>query len=146
MVSRIVAFGAVAGGLAAAASDRTDRALAQIAEGCELTKDFGTLGFQFRQRVWHESSLLYLSVYEHSERGDKKIPANYHSCVAHPGKQYELTQGTAFARLRDAAGSVETELNLVYRAEVAELADARGSGPRTRKGGGVRVPSSAPSF
>ena len=66
--------------------------------------------------------------------------------VAHPGKQYELTQGTAFARLRDAAGSVETELNLVYRAEVAELADARGSGPRTRKGVGVRVPSSAPSF
>ena len=56
----------------------------------------------------------------------KKILANYHSCVAHPGKQYELTQGTAFARLRDAAGSVETELNLVYRAEVAELADARG--------------------
>jgi hypothetical protein len=32
----------------------------------------------------------------------------------------------------------------VYRAEVAELADARGSGPRTRKGVGVRVPSSAP--
>ena len=30
-------------------------------------------------------------------------------------------------------------------AEVAELADARGSGPRTRKGVGVRVPSSAPS-
>ena len=30
------------------------------------------------------------------------------------------------------------------RAEVAELADARGSGPRTRKGVGVRVPSSAP--
>jgi hypothetical protein len=55
-----------------------------------------------------------------------------------------LTQGTAFARLRDAAGSAETELNFVYRAEVAELADARGSGPRTRKGVGVRVPSSAP--
>ena len=30
------------------------------------------------------------------------------------------------------------------KAEVAELADARGSGPRTRKGVGVRVPSSAP--
>jgi hypothetical protein len=30
------------------------------------------------------------------------------------------------------------------QAEVAELADARGSGPRTRKGVGVRVPSSAP--
>src|SRR5580658_9803236 len=29
-------------------------------------------------------------------------------------------------------------------AVVAELADARGSGPRTRKGVGVRVPSSAP--
>ena len=35
---------------------------------------------------------------------------------------------------------------LVYRAEVAELADARGSGPRTRKGVGVRVPSSAPGI
>jgi hypothetical protein len=32
------------------------------------------------------------------------------------------------------------------RAEVAELADAHGSGPCTRKGVGVRVPSSAPSF
>ena len=31
-------------------------------------------------------------------------------------------------------------------AEVAELADARGSGPRTRKGVGVRVPSSAPNI
>ena len=30
------------------------------------------------------------------------------------------------------------------RAEVAELADAHGSGPCTRKGVGVRVPSSAP--
>jgi hypothetical protein len=29
---------------------------------------------------------------------------------------------------------------------VAELADAHGSGPCTRKGVGVRVPSSAPSF
>ncbi len=31
------------------------------------------------------------------------------------------------------------------RAEVAELADAHGSGPCTRKGVGVRVPSSAPT-
>src|SRR5579871_3302680 len=31
-------------------------------------------------------------------------------------------------------------------AEVAELADAHGSGPCTRKGVGVRVPSSAPEF
>ena len=31
-------------------------------------------------------------------------------------------------------------------AEVAELADAHGSGPCTRKGVGVRVPSSAPKF
>jgi hypothetical protein len=30
------------------------------------------------------------------------------------------------------------------RAEVAELADAHGSGPCARKGVGVRVPSSAP--
>ena len=34
----------------------------------------------------------------------------------------------------------------VSRAEVAELADAHGSGPCTRKGVGVRVPSSAPFF
>ena len=32
------------------------------------------------------------------------------------------------------------------RAEVAELADAHGSGPCTRKGVGVRVPSSAPAI
>jgi hypothetical protein len=56
-----------------------------------------------------------------------------------------LTPGPAFARLRVAACSVETS-GLVYRAEVAELADARGSGPRTRKGVGVRVPSSAPEI
>ena len=31
-----------------------------------------------------------------------------------------------------------------HNAEVAELADAHGSGPCTRKGVGVRVPSSAP--
>jgi hypothetical protein len=31
-------------------------------------------------------------------------------------------------------------------AEVAELADAHGSGPCTRKGVGVRVPSSAPGL
>ena len=36
------------------------------------------------------------------------------------------------------------QLAPVIQAEVAELADARGSGPRTRKGVGVRVPSSAP--
>ena len=55
----------------------------------------------------------------------------------------DLTPGPAFARLGDAAGLAESA-ELVYRAEVAELADARGSGPRTRKGVGVRVPSSAP--
>src|ERR1035441_8507429 len=57
--------------------------------------------------------------------------------------QTHLTRGSAFARLRVAAGSAHSA-ELVYRAEVAELADARGSGPRTRKGVGVRVPSSAP--
>ena len=35
--------------------------------------------------------------------------------------------------------------HLLSRAEVAELADAHGSGPCTRKGVGVRVPSSAPT-
>src|SRR5580693_4212866 len=35
--------------------------------------------------------------------------------------------------------------SFVSRAEVAELADAHGSGPCTRKGVGVRVPSSAPT-
>ena len=55
-----------------------------------------------------------------------------------------LTWMPAFARLRIAAGSANP-VELVNRAEVAELADARGSGPRTRKGVGVRVPSSAPS-
>jgi hypothetical protein len=33
-----------------------------------------------------------------------------------------------------------------FNAEVAELADAHGSGPCTRKGVGVRVPSSAPAL
>ena len=55
----------------------------------------------------------------------------------------DLTQQPAFARLEDAAELVENA-SLVSRAEVAELADAHGSGPCTRKGVGVRVPSSAP--
>src|SRR5580700_5785916 len=49
IVSRIVRFGAVAGRFSAAASDSTDRTRAQIAEGSEMTKDFGAFGFQFRQ-------------------------------------------------------------------------------------------------
>ena len=58
-------------------------------------------------------------------------------------RRANLTQGLVFARLEIAAGSAETA-ELVFCAEVAELADARGSGPRTRKCVGVRVPSSAP--
>src|SRR6201998_954329 len=57
----------------------------------------------------------------------------------------DLTQQACFARLRDAADPAEVA-GFAYRAEVAELADARGSGPRTRKGVGVRVPSSAPNI
>jgi hypothetical protein len=57
----------------------------------------------------------------------------------------DLTQQARFARLKVAAGPAKTA-GFVSRAEVAELADARGSGPRTRKGVGVRVPSSAPIF
>ena len=49
-----------------------------------------------------------------------------------------LTLLAAFARLKVAACIA------FLRAEVAELADAHGSGPCTRKGVGVRVPSSAP--
>ena len=43
--------------------------------------------------------------------------------------------------IKTAAGRPATQ----SLAEVAELADAHGSGPCTRKGVGVRVPSSAPS-
>ena len=55
----------------------------------------------------------------------------------------DLTRLAGFARLKVAADPAEIA-GFVSRAEVAELADARGSGPRTRKGVGVRVPSSAP--
>ena len=41
---------------------------------------------------------------------------------------------------------LDRSTGLVAAAEVAELADAHGSGPCTRKGVGVRVPSSAPSL
>src|SRR5579863_3564265 len=53
-----------------------------------------------------------------------------------------LTPQPSFARLKVAAGRASAWP--VSRAEVAELADAHGSGPCTRKGVGVRVPSSAP--
>ena len=56
-----------------------------------------------------------------------------------------LTQPSAFARLKVAACSAERAEH-VSRAEVAELADAHGSGPCTRKGVGVRVPPSAPNL
>ena len=54
-----------------------------------------------------------------------------------------LTPPAPFAKLEDAAELVQNA-SFVSRAEVAELADAHGSGPCTRKGVGVRVPSSAP--
>src|SRR5947209_14958747 len=40
--------------------------------------------------------------------------------------------------------SAESFVRRTIKAEVAELADAHGSGPCARKGVGVRVPSSAP--
>ena len=61
-----------------------------------------------------------------------------------PTPPANLTPLAPFARLRDAA-RLAYAVRQVSRAEVAELADARGSGPRTRKGVGVRVPSSAPT-
>jgi len=39
---------------------------------------------------------------------------------------------------------LDSLIRLIAAAEVAELADAHGSGPCARKGVGVRVPSSAP--
>lgn len=59
------------------------------------------------------------------------------------GTHRKLTLRASFARLKDAAGRVKATRS-DSRAEVAELADAHGSGPCTRKGVGVRVPSSAP--
>ena len=53
-----------------------------------------------------------------------------------------LTLGVCFARLELAANLVYARCNA--RAEVAELADAHGSGPCTRKGVEVQVLSSAP--
>jgi hypothetical protein len=55
-----------------------------------------------------------------------------------------LTQREGFVTLGLAA-SPAVALDIHVRAEVAELADAHGSGPCTRKGVGVRVPSSAPA-
>src|ERR1700691_6302705 len=54
-----------------------------------------------------------------------------------------LTHVDAFVTL--AVAAVQRVLRRTFRAEVAELADAHGSGPCTRKGVGVRVPSSAPA-
>jgi hypothetical protein len=45
IVPRVVGLGAVASWFSTAAGNRTDRTWAQVAEGGELTKDFGTLGF-----------------------------------------------------------------------------------------------------
>ena len=56
----------------------------------------------------------------------------------------DLTPDTAFATLELAANLV-FEARCKARAEVAELADAHGSGPCTRKGVEVQVLSSAPT-
>jgi hypothetical protein len=56
----------------------------------------------------------------------------------------DLTPRLAFAKLSLAADLVHARCNT--RAEVAELADAHGSGPCTRKGVEVQVLSSAPNF
>jgi hypothetical protein len=62
----------------------------------------------------------------------------------YPRLPFDLTPRAAFARLKDTACR-SLDLKSKSRAEVAELADAHGSGPCTRKGVGVRVPSSAPN-
>jgi hypothetical protein len=54
-----------------------------------------------------------------------------------------LTANEAFAKLGELPVQ-PSRAGFFMRAEVAELADAHGSGPCTRKGVGVRVPSSAP--
>ncbi len=59
-----------------------------------------------------------------------------------PGVVARLTWVQAFVTLAIAARPARPRLT--FCAEVAELADAHGSGPCTRKGVGVRVPSSAP--
>src|SRR5258708_13316963 len=58
-----------------------------------------------------------------------------------------LTAAATFERLKLAVSVLRPSGRSVeHRAVVAELADAHGSGPCTRKGVGVRVPPSAPKF
>src|SRR5258708_14601212 len=58
-----------------------------------------------------------------------------------------LTAAATFERLKLAVSVLRPSRRSVeHRAVVAELADAHGSGPCTRKGVGVRVPPSAPKF
>ena len=54
IVSRIVGFGAVTGGLPTTASDGANGTGTQIAEGSELLKNLRALGFQFRQGIGHK--------------------------------------------------------------------------------------------
>src|ERR1700735_5894396 len=76
------------------------------------------------------------------------------SRIARPDTLRGLTFPGPFARLATAAVQLPAGLKAgsrirgfaLTRAEVAELADAHGSGPCTRKGVGVRVPSSAPAI
>ena len=49
-------------------------------------------------------------------------------------------------RIRPTSAEVAETAVVLIQAIVAELADAHGSGPCTRKGVGVRVPSMAPRF
>src|SRR5271167_2719278 len=55
-----------------------------------------------------------------------------------------LTAFQPSARIKAANRGAERICATPHHAEVAELADAHGSGPCARKGVGVRVPSSAP--
>ena len=120
-----------------ATKEAFDKAAADAKAGCPISKLFAN---NTRDRPRRQAGLAMLALrrgpffgFRAARRPDWDTTSGLR----------KLTPAGSFARLKDAAGSANPAEH-VYRAEVAELADARGSGPRTRKGVGVRVPSSAP--
>src|SRR5437660_931606 len=89
VMSGVVAFGAVAGRLAAASGHRGNGTGSQIAQAEELPQELGSLGLQSSELVKHKGSpfcnAYNLNVQRRSEVWHKKgKPARYHFQVAHP--------------------------------------------------------------
>jgi hypothetical protein len=91
------------------------------------------------RRAWLQLGRLSVRVQNVGQCCHGAVPCGlYGSAARFDSGRHNCTMGRQFF--------LDSLPRLIAAAEVAELADAHGSGPCARKGVGVRVPSSAPLF